>query len=182
MRTRRPKRPAHLQPPHGGTPALSETVRSLASDSTARGRKTPHRHPPPTHPPSLPDPYDGLVTSRQAAELFDVTSTPSAVDRGAASAVIALAARTAMPRSVVWQTEERGPRKQPTKVPYNPLSGKKARADDSNTLGAENYVWDPDGDVWITRNPDYEDRGRDLVICQRGDYYCAEALPAVAPS
>jgi len=57
------------------------------------------------------------------------------VDRGAASAVIPLAALTAMPRWVAWQTEERGPFKRPTKVPYSPRSGKKARADDPNTWG-----------------------------------------------
>jgi hypothetical protein len=40
------------------------------------------------------------------------------------------------PRWVAWQTEEREPGKPRTKVPYSPVSGAKARADDPSTWGS----------------------------------------------
>jgi hypothetical protein len=41
-----------------------------------------------------------------------------------------------LPRWVAWQTEGRGAKGKPTKVPYNPMTGRKAMADSPRTWGA----------------------------------------------
>jgi hypothetical protein len=53
-----------------------------------------------------------------------------------AQAALDLAALSDHPPWVAWQTEKREPGKPPTKVPYSPVSGAKARADDPSTWGS----------------------------------------------
>jgi hypothetical protein len=66
MKSRKPKRPACPHPP------LSEAARALlAPVGAARPRRVRQPRAPP--PQDLPDPYAGLLTSRQAAELHGVT-------------------------------------------------------------------------------------------------------------
>src|SRR4051794_17219224 len=48
---------------------------------------------------------------------------------------VTLAALAEVPRWVAWQTEGRGPAGKPTKVPYDPATGRKAKADDAGTWG-----------------------------------------------
>lgn len=66
MKTRKPKRPTRPHPP------LSAAARALLDPA---GTTRPHlaRQPRAPPPQDLPDPYAGLVTARQAAELHGVT-------------------------------------------------------------------------------------------------------------
>ena len=46
-----------------------------------------------------------------------------------------------------------------------------------NLLGAGNYVYDPDGDVWITPDESHEGPGRGFIIMERGGYFSKAVLP-----
>jgi hypothetical protein len=71
MKSGRPKRPAPPRYPLD-KPPLSEAARSLLVQSdTSQRSQSPRSRAPPGQ--DVPDPYEGLLTQRQVAELFDVT-------------------------------------------------------------------------------------------------------------
>jgi hypothetical protein len=49
-------------------------------------------------------------------------------------------------------------------------------------IGSGNYVYDPDGDVWITPDESHEGRGRGFIIMERGGYFSKAVLPEAALS
>lgn len=75
MRTRKPGRPASRRRERSGkqAPPLSEAARTLLA-AAGPARRSRGAAAQPAHPPNLPDPFEGLVTPQQAAELFDVTT------------------------------------------------------------------------------------------------------------
>ncbi|WP_426958335.1 DUF927 domain-containing protein [Muricoccus radiodurans] len=56
------------------------------------------------------------------------------LDAGTTS-LVTIASLATLPRWVGWQTESRGPKGKPTKLPYNPATGGKAMADKPSTWG-----------------------------------------------
>nr|WP_294564864.1 helix-turn-helix domain-containing protein [uncultured Rhodopila sp.] len=73
MKTGKPGRVSRLHPQslRGQPHPLSEDVRALLSAVSARPRRA--RSPPDPQGQTLPDPFEGLVTQQQAADLYGVT-------------------------------------------------------------------------------------------------------------
>ncbi len=49
-------------------------------------------------------------------------------------------------------------------------------------LGAGNYVYDPDADVWVTPDPAHTGPGRGFIIMERGGFFSTAVLPEAALS